>query len=60
MKISIVIPCYNIVEPIENIVPAVLSVLLSNLRNFIVDDCSTDCTRELLYKKMSHLVDQII
>ena len=51
MKISIVIPCYNIVEPIENIVQALMSVLLSNLRNFIVDDCSTDCTKELLYKK---------
>ena len=60
MKISIVIPCYNEAETIETIVQTVLAAPLSNLEIIIVDDCSTDGTKELLYKKISHLVDQII
>ena len=60
MKISIVIPCYNEAETIETIVQAVLAVPLSNREIIIVDDCSTDGTQELLYKKISHLVDKII
>ena len=60
MKISIVIPCYNEVETIEKIVQAVLAIPLPNLEIIIVDDCSTDGTKELLYKKISILVDQII
>ena len=60
MKISIVIPCYNEAETIETIVQTVLAAPLSNLEIIIVDDCSTDGTKELLYEKISHLVDQII
>ena len=60
MKISIVIPCYNEAETIEAIVQAVLAAPLPNLEIIIVDDCSRDGTKELLYKKISHLVDQII
>jgi len=60
MKISIVIPCYNEAKTIETIVQAVLAAPLSNREIIIVDDCSTDGTKEVLYKKISHLVDQII
>ena len=60
MKISIVIPCYNEAETIETIVQTVLAAPLSNMEIIIVDDCSTDGTKELLYKKISPLVDQII
>ena len=51
MKISIVIPCYNEAETIEAIVQAVLAAPLPNLEIIIVDDCSTDGTKEILYKK---------
>lgn len=60
MKISIVIPCYNEAKTIETIVQAILAAPLSNREIIIVDDCSTDGTKEVLYKKISHLVDQII
>ena len=60
MKISIVIPCYNEAETIEKIVQAVLAAPLSNREIIIVDDCSTDGTKDLLNKKINHLVDQII
>ena len=51
MKISIVIPCYNEAETIETIVQTVLAAPISNMEVIIVDDCSTDGTKELLYKK---------
>ncbi|MCK6625624.1 MAG: glycosyltransferase family 2 protein [Anaerolineae bacterium] len=49
MKVSIVIPCYNEIQTIAAIVEKVLQVQLSLDRELvIVDDCSTDPTREYL------------
>jgi len=60
MKISIVIPCYNEAETIEAIVQAVLAAPLPNLEIIIVDDCSTDGTREKLKNDIENNVDQVI
>ena len=60
MKISIVIPCFNEVDTIETIVKAVLSAPLNNREVIIVDDNSTDGTKEILNKKISPLVERII
>jgi len=60
MKVSIVIPCYNEADTIETIVQAVLSTPLNNLEVIIVDDNSTDGTKEILNKKISPLVEKII
>jgi len=60
MKVSIVIPCFNEVETIEKIVQAVLSVPLTNREIIIVDDSSTDGTKEILSTKIKDLVDKII
>jgi glycosyltransferase involved in cell wall biosynthesis len=60
MKVSIVIPCFNEAETIENIVQAVLSVPLTNREIIIVDDSSTDGTKEILSTKIKNLVDKII
>ncbi len=60
MKISIVIPCFNDADTIEILVLAVLPAPLTNRRIIIIDDCSTDGTKKILYKKISPLVDQII
>lgn len=51
MKVSIVIPCYNEISTIGKILEKVLSVPLDIDREvIIVDDCSTDGTREYLKK----------
>ena len=60
MKVSIVIPCFNEAETIENIVQAVLSVPLTNREIIIVDDSWTDGTKEILSTKIKDLVDKII
>ena len=60
MKISIVIPCYNEANTIETIIKAVLSAPLNNLEVIIVDDNSTDGTKEILNNKISPLVERII
>ena len=49
MKVSIVIPCFNEGSTIETVLNKVLSVELESEREIvIVDDCSTDGTREYL------------
>ncbi len=49
MKLSIVIPCFNELDTIDSIVNKVLAVELPIERELvIVDDCSTDGTRDYL------------
>lgn len=51
MKLSIVMPCYNERHTIETIIQKVMAVQLPIERELvIVDDCSTDGTREYLSK----------
>ena len=60
MKISVVIPCFNERQTIEEIVRAVRASPIENLEIIIIDDCSTDGTVELLKEKIAPLADQII
>ncbi len=49
MKISVVIPCFNEIKTIDTIIKEVLKVPLEAEKELIlVDDCSTDGTREYL------------
>jgi glycosyltransferase involved in cell wall biosynthesis len=55
MKVSIVIPCFNEVQTIETIIQQVLQVQLPLEREVvIVDDCSTDQTRDYLRTLEGH------
>lgn len=52
MKVSIVIPCYNEIRTIDRLLETVLAVPLIHEREIIiVDDCSTDGTRERLRER---------
>jgi glycosyltransferase involved in cell wall biosynthesis len=51
MKLSVVIPCYNERATIEAVVDAVRSAPVENIEIIVVDDGSTDGTRELLKAK---------
>jgi glycosyltransferase involved in cell wall biosynthesis len=60
MKISVVIPCYNERETVEEIVAAVRAAPVENLEIIVVDDGSTDGTSDLLRKKVEPVVDRVI
>ena len=48
MKLTIVIPCYNEEKSIQEIVEKVLQFSLYEKEIIIVDDCSTDNSREII------------
>lgn len=56
MRISIVIPCYNEAATIEAVLEKIIEVPLDHDKEIIiVDDCSTDGTREILKKVSGRL-----
>lgn len=60
MKLSIVIPCYNEVETIAEIVRRVKAAPVKSKEIIIVDDCSIDGTRELIRNEIEPTVDKVI
>lgn len=59
-KLSIVIPCYNEENNIVAITERVLQSPIENKEIIIVDDCSTDNTRNILKEKIEPLVSRVI
>jgi glycosyltransferase involved in cell wall biosynthesis len=60
MKLTVVIPCFNELGTIEQVVKAVKESPVKNLEIIIVDDYSTDGTRQLLSSTLEAEVDQVI
>lgn len=60
MRLSIVIPCYNELTTIESIVDAVKHCPYPSKEIIIVDDHSTDGTREKIQAKIESMVDKVI
>ena len=60
MKVSVIIPCFNERETIEQVVHAVRRAPIENIEIIIVDDGSTDGTVEVLKEKVGALADRII
>ncbi|MGQ4649814.1 glycosyltransferase [Lyngbya aestuarii] len=60
MKISIIIPCFNEVKTIEDVVQAVKASPISEVEIIIIDDCSTDGTRQVLQSVIEPQVNRVI
>ena len=60
MKLSVVIPCYNERSTIATVVEAVRSAPVEDPEIIVVDDGSTDGTRELLKAKPHGWVDRLV
>jgi glycosyltransferase involved in cell wall biosynthesis len=60
MKLSVVIPCYNESATIRSVVDAVKAAPYEDKEIIIVDDCSTDGTREQLKTEIAPLVSRVV
>lgn len=60
MKLSVVIPCYNELGTIGGVVQAVKAAPIGDLEIILVDDGSTDGTKELLQSSVANEVDRVI
>jgi glycosyltransferase involved in cell wall biosynthesis len=60
MLLSVIIPCYNEKNTINAIIDAVRNSPYPHKEIIVVDDCSTDGTREKLKNEISPLVAKII
>lgn len=60
MKLSVVIPCFNEAGTICSVVEAVKASPVKDCEIIIVDDCSTDSTRDILRSEIEQQVDKVI
>jgi cellulose synthase/poly-beta-1,6-N-acetylglucosamine synthase-like glycosyltransferase len=60
MKLSVIIACYNERTTVETVVDAVRAAAVEDVEIIVVDDGSTNGTRELLKAKPHAWVDKIV
>ncbi len=60
MKLSVVIPVYNEVSTIEALLSRVNASPIPDKQIILIDDCSTDGTRELIRERLESHVDRVI
>ena len=60
LKLTVIIPCYNEIKTIESILQAVIDAPYPDKEIILVDDCSTDGTRELVRDRLNDKVDRVL
>lgn len=60
LKLTVIIPCYNEKDTLEKCLDAVRDCGLGNIEIIVIDDCSTDGTRELIKEKLMSKIDKVL
>ena len=60
MKLSIIIPCYNEQNTIVEIVNRIMDQKEIDKEIIVIDDCSSDQTRNILQEKLNDKIDHLI
>ena len=60
MKLSIIMPVYNEIKTLEKIINKILNIKKINKQIIIVDDGSTDGTRQLIKSRIASKVNRVI
>jgi glycosyltransferase involved in cell wall biosynthesis len=60
LRLSVVIPCFNEITTLERVLEAVRRSPVPNKEIIVVDDGSTDGTRELIQTRLRDRIDQVI
>lgn len=60
MKLSIIVPCFNEKNTIYELIKKIHSEVNFSKEIILIDDCSTDGTRELIKDNIEKLVDKVI
>lgn len=60
MKLSVVVPVYNERSTVEEIVARIKMIPVEELEIIVVDDCSTDGTRQIMETRIADQVDRVL
>ena len=60
MKLSIIIPCYNEINTISKIIDKIKAVITYDYELIVIDDYSTDGSRELLCNELRDEVSKLV
>ena len=60
MKLSIIIPVYNEIKTIKKLILKVVNQQIKDIQIIVVDDFSTDGTREVIKNDLSQFINKII
>jgi glycosyltransferase involved in cell wall biosynthesis len=60
MMISVIIPCYNEAITIKEIIDKVIKTKKYNTEIIVIDDCSTDGSRDILKNDLKNLINTLI
>ena len=60
MKLSIIIACFNEINTIEIILKKIIKLYPEEKQIIVIDDCSTDGSREILQNNIFKLIDNLV